>query len=372
MKRVLGFVTLLSSALLLAGCPIYPSDACADDSDCPGGFVCNGYSNTCVQLPNGTGGTAGSAGSAGSSSYCSAPSDCAVNETCGIDALCFPGDCTMWGCVSGYVCDVSTGYAICVSESTGGAGGGGAGGSSGAGGTGGTAGTAGTGGTGGTAGTGGGGAAGTGGTAGSGATGGTAGAGGVSGAGGTGAAGSAGAGGTGAAGSAGAGGTGAAGAGGTGGSSGSAGSGGTGGSAPTCGGDGLSSATGIFQLVDGSTTLACLGGLETTLGESFDVAGVSDSIDWRFSLFHATTSTGTINCNENGVICTFQFQQTTGQTTTTYSATGTYTIQVGGWDATSFVGTVSGLSALKTTSVPGGSQSVVVDNLLLVINGSKN
>jgi hypothetical protein len=195
----------------------------------------------------------------------------------------------------------------------------------------------------------------------------------VSGAGGTGAAGSAGAGGTsgtgGTGGSAGSGGS--AGAGGTSGSSGSAGTGG-GGSAPTCGGDGLSSATGIFQLVDGSTTLACIGGLDTVLGESFDVAGVSDSIDWRFSLFHATSSTGTINCNENGVICTFQFQQTAGQTTTTYAATGTFTIQVGGWDATSFVGTVSGLSALKTTSVPGGSQNVVVDNLLLVINGSKN
>ncbi|MFO0662119.1 MAG: hypothetical protein U0165_20145, partial [Polyangiaceae bacterium] len=126
MKRLLGFATVLSSALLLAGCPIYPSDACGDDSDCPGGYVCNAYSNTCVQTPGtgGSSGSAGSAGSAGSTSVCTAPSDCGVNETCSEGGVCFPGDCLEWGCVSGYTCDTSTGYAICVGTGgTGGSGG---------------------------------------------------------------------------------------------------------------------------------------------------------------------------------------------------------------------------------------------------------
>ncbi len=79
MKRLslLGFVGLL--ATVIAGCPIYNDQH--NTTSCDEG--CS---------------TSGDPGS------CSGPSDCALNETCGSDNQCHPGDCTVWGCNFGFDC----------------------------------------------------------------------------------------------------------------------------------------------------------------------------------------------------------------------------------------------------------------------------
>ncbi|AKT36675.1 hypothetical protein [Chondromyces crocatus] len=76
---LLGFAGILAS--VLAGCPIW------DESSPPIGSC---SSQNCPPPP-----TAGS---------CSKPQDCGVNETCGDDHQCHIGDCTIWGCSSGYEC----------------------------------------------------------------------------------------------------------------------------------------------------------------------------------------------------------------------------------------------------------------------------
>ena len=91
---------LLGLTLLVApGCPVFPS----------GGGVCS----TCG-TDFGTG-------------ACQRPSDCADNETCGDDARCHSGDCSYWGCVAPYACEVDPGtrLAACVNASGQGGGSGG-------------------------------------------------------------------------------------------------------------------------------------------------------------------------------------------------------------------------------------------------------
>ncbi|MEO7328586.1 MAG: hypothetical protein ABI193_08415, partial [Minicystis sp.] len=85
MKRLslLGFVGLLAS--VLAGCPIYGNDSTS--------------SSGCREGDCGT--TSSSTGTPGS---CAGPSDCGQNQTCGPDGLCHSGDCSLWGCISGYTC----------------------------------------------------------------------------------------------------------------------------------------------------------------------------------------------------------------------------------------------------------------------------
>jgi hypothetical protein len=91
MKRlsVLGFGLL---AGLLAGCPIWMDGNSGQPQVCTYG------------CPTG----------------CTSPSDCAPNETCAGDGQCRPGDCTTWGCASGYKCEVTpvdntgVGQASCV------------------------------------------------------------------------------------------------------------------------------------------------------------------------------------------------------------------------------------------------------------------
>src|SRR4051794_36891627 len=75
MKRLslLGFVGLL--ATMIAGCPIY--------NDQNGTSSCERGDCTTTGTPPGS---------------CNGPSDCALNETCGNDNQCHPGDCTEWGC----------------------------------------------------------------------------------------------------------------------------------------------------------------------------------------------------------------------------------------------------------------------------------
>lgn len=74
---LLGFVGLL--ATVIAGCPIY------DDIN----------NSTSCERDCGSSGTPGS---------CTSPGDCALNETCGNDSQCHAGDCTIWGCSSGFEC----------------------------------------------------------------------------------------------------------------------------------------------------------------------------------------------------------------------------------------------------------------------------
>lgn len=69
-------------AALIAGCPIY------DDSADP---LCDPAFEDCGPGPGG-------------GFECTAPTDCGINETCGSDNQCHPGDCTFWGCVAGYAC----------------------------------------------------------------------------------------------------------------------------------------------------------------------------------------------------------------------------------------------------------------------------
>jgi hypothetical protein len=86
---VLGFLGALTT--VLAGCPIYDDHASSPEPCAYGN--CWGSGTT----------TTSSSTSAG---WCSGPSGCGVNETCGQDAQCHPGDCTFWGCVAGYTCEV--------------------------------------------------------------------------------------------------------------------------------------------------------------------------------------------------------------------------------------------------------------------------
>ena len=110
MKRLylLGFVGLLSS--ILAGCPIFPDNH--GDSSCGPGDCTSGNPDP---------------------GACSGPADCGNNETCGQDGKCHSGDCTLWGCNSGFTCvvDPDTHTASCQPGGAGGAGGSGSGSASG-------------------------------------------------------------------------------------------------------------------------------------------------------------------------------------------------------------------------------------------------
>lgn len=104
MKRLslLGFAGVL--ATLLTGCPIY-------DDQSPGGCP-----------PEGCGTTTGGPTTSG----CDDPQDCGLNETCGSDNQCHTGDCTLWGCASGFECVIQDDLTASC-EPGGGAGGGGGG-----------------------------------------------------------------------------------------------------------------------------------------------------------------------------------------------------------------------------------------------------
>ena len=112
---------LLCAVAALSGCPIYDESAgCYRNSDCATGYLCDVGPGECYQPTSPTDGS------------CSKPSDCGVNETCSKAGECVSGDCTFSGCVSGYVCDSSSGKWECTSGSTGTAGASGDGGAAGA------------------------------------------------------------------------------------------------------------------------------------------------------------------------------------------------------------------------------------------------
>ena len=171
MNRLSLLGLLAAGAALLTGCPLY-------DEGAQGCFECGvgGGTTTTTTTVTGT----------GSEWPCTKPEDCTgINETCSAEGVCKTGDCSINGCVEGYVCRKGEDQQVHCFASAGVGGAGGTGGVGGTGGTGGTGGAGGAGGTGGSGGTGGtGGAGGTGG--GSGGTGGTGGAGGTGGTRGTG------------------------------------------------------------------------------------------------------------------------------------------------------------------------------------------
>lgn len=133
MKRVFSFVVFGLAAAVLGGCPIYSNDRdsrvcrdgrcydcpdgyytggctdwqCNDDVDCPSDYTCN-TSHRCA--PKGTVQPPPTNGTS-----CSKPSDCGPGQVCGTDKLCHTGDCSVWGCTSGYACKLSGGQLACVS-----------------------------------------------------------------------------------------------------------------------------------------------------------------------------------------------------------------------------------------------------------------
>jgi hypothetical protein len=422
MRRTSLLVALFVGSLLLPGCPIYPNDSCYDESDCSSGYVCS-VDNTCIP----TSPTPAPTSPKNPDPWCSSPSDCASNETCGPQGLCLPGDCTNWGCVSGYSCSVSSGFAVCVSKPAGQGGSAGAGGSqtagssgeagqagSGEAGAGGEAGEAGAGGEAGEAGAGGeageagaGGEAGEAGEAGSGGEAGEAGSGGEAGEGQggsetAGAAGSdAGAGGSEAAGAggsdagtggsdAGAGGSEAAGAGGSdAGSAGSdagsggsdagsggsdAGSGGSdagSGGAPqeACRSDGLPVATGSVQIATGAPWQLCVGGLSSNPEESkLAIAGGDPAKEelLGITITGQNASTGDITCNDGVVTCALTLRRTENGTKVRYDATSKpFLVKVSSWTSSSFLGVVENAQVVRIELPEGNSQ--ILDNFNLVL-----
>ncbi|MFO0762523.1 MAG: hypothetical protein U0359_39150 [Byssovorax sp.] len=126
----MGLVSALAAAL--AGCPIYGNGESSSGSSCMG--------SEC-------GTTSSSSGNPG---RCGSPDECAANQTCGSDGTCHPGDCSLWGCVTGYTCAQNADLTVSC-QPGGGTGGSGTGGSSsgtGGTGTGGSSTTTGTGGSG--------------------------------------------------------------------------------------------------------------------------------------------------------------------------------------------------------------------------------
>jgi hypothetical protein len=115
MKRLslLGLIGMM--ATFLAGCPIY-------DGDGDGHTSCK--FGECAPPPDGS---------------CNSALSCGVNETCGKDHQCHPGDCTIWGCPSGSTCAIGADLtASCEPDGSSVSGAGGAGGAGGSGGSGGT------------------------------------------------------------------------------------------------------------------------------------------------------------------------------------------------------------------------------------------
>lgn len=88
-------VTVFGAMTVLAGCPVFDDhgDGCDDGGCWTPSTSGAGGSNT-------TSGTGGSQG-------CTSPSDCLTNQTCGDDNQCHDGDCTFWGCPSGYACQIA-------------------------------------------------------------------------------------------------------------------------------------------------------------------------------------------------------------------------------------------------------------------------
>jgi hypothetical protein len=95
---------------------------------CPGGYACTIHDDATASCEPGGAATVGSGGSGGGSSsssggagggnvvWCGNPDDCGAGETCAPDGTCQPGDCTMVGCIYGYVCSTSEATPACIPQ----------------------------------------------------------------------------------------------------------------------------------------------------------------------------------------------------------------------------------------------------------------
>jgi hypothetical protein len=134
MRRFVSLATLLVASAMLAGCPIYPVDSCYSSYDCPNGYTCDSYLGQCVAQSGDDDDDVTKPPPPppppDRNDECSSPADCDVGETCGEKGFCLPGDCTFWGCVTGYSCtETPEGKAYaCVQDGTGSGGSGGSGG----------------------------------------------------------------------------------------------------------------------------------------------------------------------------------------------------------------------------------------------------
>lgn len=119
MKRLWLLGATVLTSFTLGGCPLYPDEAqCSYNSDCSDGYVCDYPSGACV-LPERT-------------AECTNPNQCGVNESCGADLRCHPGDCSFVGCPAGFSCIRSGMRFSCEDTLSGSGGSGAAGGSAGA------------------------------------------------------------------------------------------------------------------------------------------------------------------------------------------------------------------------------------------------
>ncbi len=92
------------AALLMTGCPIFPSGvlACGDDFDCARGYVCDLDEGECVLAPEPI--------------DCNIPADCDFGYTCGSDDQCHAAACDRVGCPAGWTCVAEEGVLFCQGD----------------------------------------------------------------------------------------------------------------------------------------------------------------------------------------------------------------------------------------------------------------
>ncbi|MGO9000065.1 MAG: hypothetical protein ACLQVI_42605 [Polyangiaceae bacterium] len=146
MKRLFSVALFGAAVAVLGGCPVwsdnpnayrvcdgntcwscpadYVSDQCSPwgcngNMDCPGGYEC-GENNTCVSMggPEYDAGVYTPVDATAPPTSCSQPGNCPSGYSCGAGGVCELGDCSVTGCVAGYVCELENGTLQCVLEST--------------------------------------------------------------------------------------------------------------------------------------------------------------------------------------------------------------------------------------------------------------
>jgi hypothetical protein len=147
-SRGLAVAVFGAAAIVLGGCPVYPDNPtgyrtcdgntcyscpsqgmqdscvpwqCGGDQDCPNGYSCNLQTSECQSYGAQDAGAPAPPVDATTSvpPSCSQPSDCPGGYTCAGGGTCELGDCSITGCLAGYVCELENGSLECVLESTG-------------------------------------------------------------------------------------------------------------------------------------------------------------------------------------------------------------------------------------------------------------
>jgi hypothetical protein len=149
MKRLFSIALFGAAVAALGGCPVYPDNpdayqvcdgntcwncptdnvsqqcspwSCNTNGDCPGAYYC-GPNATCVAPGSSEdAGVSPPAVDATSSTpvatSCTQPSNCGAGYTCGAGGACELGDCSVTGCVSGYVCELENGTLQCLLQAS--------------------------------------------------------------------------------------------------------------------------------------------------------------------------------------------------------------------------------------------------------------